>query len=99
MRMMLKVQMDVQAASNAAKNGLMQKVISTTVERLKPEASYFLTEDGKRTACLFFDLKDPSQMPAIAEPLFMTFGAAVTVTPVMNFEDLQKGLQAVQPIK
>jgi hypothetical protein len=45
-----------------------------------------------RTMFLFFDLKDPSQMPAIAEPLFFQLGAKVDYTPVMNAEDVRKGL-------
>ena len=42
-----------------------------TMERLKPEAAYFLAEDGKRTGLFFFNMQDVSQIPVIAEPLFM----------------------------
>jgi len=40
-----------------------------------------------------FDLKDPSQLPSITEPLFSSVNAKITLFPVMNQEDLQKGLQ------
>jgi hypothetical protein len=43
---------------------------------------------------LVFDLKDPSDIPTIAEPLFMILKAKVEFTPVMNADDLQKGLKA-----
>ncbi len=36
-----------------------------------PEAAYFLAEDGMRTALIFFDLQEPSQIPAVAEPAFL----------------------------
>ena len=39
-----------------------------------------------------FDLEDPSQLPSISEPLFSKMKANVQVFPVMNQEDLQKGL-------
>jgi hypothetical protein len=39
-------------------------------------------------------LSEPSQIPAIAEPFFQELGAKVTFTPVMNFDDVQAGLQA-----
>jgi hypothetical protein len=62
------------------------------LDRTKPEAAYFTTEDGDRTAFLFFDLADPSDIPVLAEPAFSQLGAKVTMTPVMNVDDLQKGL-------
>jgi hypothetical protein len=43
-----------------------------------------------------FDLKDPSEIPSIAEPFFLNFNAKVAFCPVMNAEDLQKGLAALQ---
>jgi hypothetical protein len=42
-----------------------------------------------------FDLQDPSQLPSITEPLFSKVNATVEMFPVMNQEDLQKGLQQV----
>ncbi len=48
-----------------------------------------------RTAFIVFDLKDPSQLPAISEPLFSKLKATIEMFPVMNQEDLKKGLQQV----
>lgn len=93
MRTMLRISMDVEAANRAAKSGEMGKVLQATLERLKPEAAYFTAIDGKRSAIIVFDMKDPSDMPAIAEPLFMTFGAEIYASPVMTTEDLMKGLE------
>jgi hypothetical protein len=45
---------------------------------------------------MVFDLKDPSEIPGIAEPFFMHLNAKVDFCPVMNAEDLQKGLEAAQ---
>ncbi len=92
MRMMLKVTVPVEAGNRAIKDGTLPRVIQSTTERLKPEAAYFLAEDGKRTAMFFFNMQDVSQIPVIAEPLFMGMDAALTILPVMNADDLQKGL-------
>jgi hypothetical protein len=92
MRMMLKVTVPVEAGNRAIKDGTLPKVIQSTTERLKPEAAYFLAEDGKRTAIFVFNMQDASQIPVIAEPLFMGMDAALTMLPVMNADDLQKGL-------
>ena len=93
MRVRLKVQIPVEAGNKAIKDGQLPKIMEATLSTLKPEAAYFFTEDGKRTAELFVDLKDVSQIPAILEPLFMGFNASVDVTPVMNADDLRSGLQ------
>lgn len=49
-----------------------------------------------RSAFIVFDMTDPSQLPAISEPLFSQFNARVEVFPVMNQDDLQRGLSQVQ---
>jgi hypothetical protein len=61
-------------------------------ERWSPEAMYFTTFDGRRTAFVVFDMPDSSAIPSFAEPLFMGLNAEVQLSPVMNGEDLQKGL-------
>jgi len=93
MRTMLKVTMEVTAANKAIKSGTLPRIMQATMEALKPEAAYFTTEEGKRTAFIFFDMKDTSQIPPIAEPFFMELNADVQFTPVMNGEDLKKGLE------
>jgi hypothetical protein len=37
-------------------------------------------------------MQSSSQVPALVEPLFQWMGANVDVTPVMNYDDLKKGL-------
>ena len=54
------------------------------VDDLKPEAVYFGDENGMRTAYLFLNIKDNSEIPAIAEPFFLAFNAHVEVHPAMN---------------
>jgi hypothetical protein len=46
-----------------------------------------------RTGYIVFDLKEPSDIPSIAEPFFQELGAKIAFTPVMNFDDVQSGLQ------
>ena len=61
----------------------------TILADLKPEAAYFAGDNGKRTGFIFFDLKDASQIPAVAEPWFLAFDAHVELHPAMNLEDLK----------
>ena len=92
MRMMLKARFDTQAASKKLQDGSMPALIQRVTETLKPEAAYFGPSGGGRTAFFVFDMSDPSQLPAISEPLFAELNAHIEVFPVMNADDLQKGL-------
>lgn len=96
MRILLKVQAEVEASNKAIIEKKLENVIKGVMEQIKPEASYFLTIDGCRTALMIFDLKDPSDIPSIAEPFFLNMNAKVDFYPVMNAEDLQKGLSKVK---
>ncbi|MFC9594712.1 hypothetical protein [Streptomyces sp. NPDC056944] len=97
MRMLLKVQMDTQASNDAIKQGRLLQLMEGALQELRPEAAYFTVENGCRTAYIFFDLADPSLMPKISEPFFMEIGAGIHYSPVMNPDDLRKGLEAVMP--
>jgi hypothetical protein len=93
MRMLLKVQMDVEAGNRAIRDGSWAQAMERLTEQVQPEAAYFTALDGKRTGLIFFDLKDPSQVPVIAEPLFMAVNASIDFSPAMTAEDVQAGLQ------
>ena len=94
MRMMLKAVVDTESGNRAVADGTVQKTIQETVERLRPEAVYFVGDEGCRSLWAVIDMTDSSQMPEIAEPLFQ-MGARVTMTPCMNLEDMQKGMAAL----
>ncbi|MEV1062658.1 hypothetical protein [Streptomyces sp. NPDC050263] len=92
MRVMLKASMDTEKANEAIRNGTLGKLIQESMEQFKPEAAYFTTDHGRRTAYVVFDMTDSWQMPVLSEPFFLNLGAEITYTPVMNMEDVQKGL-------
>jgi len=97
MRMMLKAVIDTEAGNENIRNGSMAKVIEQMVQQLNPEAVYFAPENGQRSCIVVFDMADPSQIPAVSEPLFLGGKARVTLVPCMNLDDLQKGLSQLPP--
>ena len=95
MRFLFKIQMPVESGNAAAMtNGF--KAIQQILQEQKPEAAYFVAEEGKRTAILIVNMDDASQLPAIAEPWFLALNASIEVTPAMIPEDLQKAGPAIQ---
>jgi len=55
-----------------------------------------MDSNGQRTAYIFLDMQDASQIPAIAEPWFLAFNASVEIHPVMVPEDLAKAGGAIE---
>jgi hypothetical protein len=48
--------------------------------------------EGHRAAAFIVNMQSNDQVPTIVEPLFQWMGTDVDVIPVMNFDDLKKGL-------
>ena len=92
MRVMLKFTLPVEKGNQAIKDGSLGKTLESIMNKLKPEAAYFAPLDGKRSGMIFFDLAEPSQIVEIVEPLFLNLNAATEIVPVMNADDLRKGL-------
>jgi hypothetical protein len=92
MRMMLKIVIPTETGNQAIKDGSLHKIFEAAMSRLKPEVAYFFPEHGLRSAMMIFDMKDASEIPVIAEPLFAGLNARLQLQPVMNADDLKKGL-------
>jgi hypothetical protein len=88
MRMMMKVSIPVEAGNRAIADGTLGKTIQSILEKQKPEAAYFVAEAGRRTGFVILDLKNTSDIPAVAEPWFLALHAAIDITPAMTPQDL-----------
>ena len=92
MRMMLRFTLPVEKGNQAFNDGSLGRTMESIMSKLKPEAAYFAPLDGKRSGMIFFDVADPSQIVEAVEPFFLNLNAAVELVPVMNGDDLRKGL-------
>ena len=89
MRMLMKVIFPHEEFNAAVRDGTVGGKVGRILEQIKPEAVYFTEQDGRRGAILVVNLDTPSQVPALAEPWFLTFNADVTFRIVMSAEDLR----------
>jgi hypothetical protein len=91
MRTLMQISIPVEKGNEAARTGAFGEKFKKMLDAMKPEAAYFTaTAKGERGGFVVFDLKDPSQIPVIAEPFFLAFNATIHLSPVMNPEDLAK---------
>jgi hypothetical protein len=92
MRMLMKVQIPTATGNDAIKDGSLPQIVGRALETLNAEAAYFTSEEGLRTALIFFDMTDASGIPPAAEPFFMGLGARITFAPVMNADEMRVGV-------
>lgn len=92
MRTMMKVSIPVEAGNAAISSGKLGEIMGSLMESLHPEAVYCVAENGQRATYVIFDLKEPAQIPVVAEPLFMALNANIVFSPCMTLDDVQAGL-------
>ena len=90
MRMLLDITMPHEPFNTMVREGMVDKKMAEIMESIKPEATYFTERDGKRVAIVIVDLADPSKIPSLAEPWFLTFNADVKFHICMTADDLKK---------
>jgi hypothetical protein len=96
MRFAVRINIPNEEGNEAIRSGKMAETLSAFVQKWKPEAVYFYPSGGKRGATFYLNMDDASQMPVLVEPFFLGMNAEVEVTPAMNFDDLKKGLSALE---
>ena len=57
---------------------------------------YFTAEGGQRGGIIVVNITDASQIPALAEPWFLTANAKVEFIPAMTPEDLAKAAPNIE---
>jgi hypothetical protein len=96
MRILLTASFATEPFNELVRNGTAGAKIRKILEQTRPEAVYFTDMDGLRTALLVLDLKDASEIPALAEPWFLSFQAEVKFQILMTPDDLAKsGLDGI----
>jgi hypothetical protein len=90
MRMLMDVSMPHEPFNSLVRKGVAGKKLADILDALKPEVVYFSDHDGQRGAVMVVDIADPSKIPSLAEPWFLTFNADVKFRIAMTPADLQK---------
>lgn len=87
MRFMVEFSIPTQHGNDVVRSGKVDKVFGKLAE-----------DEGIRAGCLFVQSDDPAFCVAIGERLWLGLQAQVKVKPVMNAEELGKGLSSLPRI-
>jgi hypothetical protein len=93
---MMKVAIPNEGGNKAVKEGTIGKILNQWSEENRPEAAFFTTDNGERCAYFFLDVKDASQVPALAEPFFQGLNARISIQPAMNAQELKAGIEKIK---
>jgi len=90
MRMLLIIRLPTETFNAAVRDGTAGSKTRKILDEIRPEAVYFTETKGLRTVIMVVELEKPSQVPALAEPWFLSFNADVEFHVVMGPEELQE---------
>ena len=96
MRMLMHVHFPPEPFNSAVRDGSVGPKIQKILEAIQPEAAYFSEHHGHRGGTFVVNINSPSDIPALAEPFFLTFNAEVELRIAMTPADLaHAGLDAL----
>jgi hypothetical protein len=95
MRFMVTFRIPTEKGNALAKDGSLGQTIQSILEEIQPEAAYFADMDGARGGYMVVNMDDASQIPAIAEPLFLGLDATIKAHAVMTPDDLGTATPAI----
>ena len=96
MRILMQIKIPIEPFNTYVKDGSVGAKMQKILADLKPEAAYFTEFEGQRGGIIVVNMDHASQIPALAEPWFLTFNARVEFKVAMTPEDLGRaGLETL----
>jgi hypothetical protein len=89
MRIILNIHIPHEPFNAVVRDGTAGQKLGRIVDEIEPEAIYFTEQHGQRSAVMIVEISDPSKIPALAEPWFLTFNSNVEFRVVMTPDDLK----------
>lgn len=88
MRTLMFLKFPIEPFNTLTRSGVAGAKMKAILDDIKPESAYFTAMEGHRGGVLVVDVQNPSDIPALAEPWFLTFNAEVEFRIAMTPEDL-----------
>ncbi len=88
MKYLVKVTLPSEASASIRDGSIMEKM-QRIFNEMKPEAAYFVTENGRRTQYIVVNADDVKSLPSMAEPWWLLFNADVDILPAFTLQDME----------
>jgi hypothetical protein len=98
MKVMVTFSFPTPSGNPVVRSGKIAEIFGGLVADLKPEAVYLYPVRGERGGHFIVNMTDSSEVATIAERFWHGLSATVEMTPVMDGQDLQKGLAGLNEI-
>jgi hypothetical protein len=95
-RFIMKIRMPIEQGNRSLSDPEFGEKMQSYLKDVKAEAAYFTTVEGQRGGYIILNMDNPSQLPAIAEPLFLWLNADLEAWPAMTPEDLGKANSSIR---
>ena len=93
MRFLIRARTPTEAGNKVVQDPNFLTKLEEYMNKVKPEAAYFMPIEGQRAGAFIVNIESNEQIPTVVEPLFQWWGSNIDVVPVMNFEELKRGLK------
>ena len=98
MRTIVNFAIPIEKGNELIRSGKIADVLQSIIEEHKPEAAYFyLNDSGERAGSLVVDLQKGTDLPRIAEALFLGLNARVTMRPCFGLDDMEHLGEVIGP--
>ena len=95
MKFLIKISIPIETGNESLRDPQFGAKMKTLLSEIKAEAAYFTAVDGQRGGYIIVNMDDASQIPAVAEPIFLWLDADIEFIPVMLPQDLEKAGPAI----
>jgi hypothetical protein len=88
MRFLIDFSFPVEPFNSYVRDGSAGERLEKVLGAIKPEAVYFTENNGGRGGVMIVNMESASEIPRVAEPLFLQYEADIRISPCMSPEDL-----------
>jgi hypothetical protein len=88
--MLVNIILPIEPFNSLVRSGKAGEILGRIIEDIQPESIYFSEQEGCRGAIMVVEIKEASEIPAVAEPWFLNFEASCEFRIAMTPDDLMK---------
>jgi hypothetical protein len=89
-RFLMRASIPVDAGNDLIRDPDFGAKMQSVLAELRPENAYFCIENGQRTIYLVVTTEESSELPRLAEPLWLWLACDVEFIPAMGQEDFAR---------